>query len=498
MKKTNVLLLFTDMQRADTIHALGNPVIKTPNLDRLVKEGTAFTNCYSPSPVCIPARCSMQYGLYPHNSGCADNVDWMKDNGQSFPAILADNGYKSHAIGKLHYDPDQLGPEGDCDGLRGFQSREMQEEALSHDDRDDYIKYLKKNNYDHKEPHGYRGEMYYIPQVSTLPAEAHPTQWIGDRTVDFIEKESQSDKPWCLMSSFIHPHPPFTPPKPWHKLYRAAMMPYPKIAPYNDSLLTHTNRVQNRYKYRDQGIDNNLVRNIKAFYYATISFVDYQVGRILDQLEKSGELDNTLIIFSSDHGEFLGDYNCFGKRSMHDASSKVPLIVRYPEKFAKNAICQTPTSLIDIMPTMLASANIDEKQFDIDGVNLAEIADGSSDRKSVLSEHLLWNIKEQGQYMIANEQYKYFYSSADDKEFLFDKITDPNELKNCANNPFYTEVQQELKDELINSLKGTKLSHAVTDNEWTKCPKAELEDTPDAHLICQDDKGSVEKIEGYN
>ena len=115
--RPNILILFTDMQRADTIHALGNGVIRTPHLDRLVEEGTAFTNCFSPSPVCVPARCSMHYGIYPQKTGLFDNGPMMDDNEASFPAVLGQNGYVTHAIGKCHFTPDHF-------ALRGFESRQ--------------------------------------------------------------------------------------------------------------------------------------------------------------------------------------------------------------------------------------------------------------------------------------------------------------------------------------------------------------------------------------
>jgi choline-sulfatase len=448
-EKPNILFFFTDMQRADTIHALGNPVIKTPNLDRLVKEGTAFTNCYSPSPVCIPARCCMQYGLYPQKTGLFVNGVMPEDNGASYPAILGENGYKTHAIGKCHFTPEPL-------EMRGFQSRLTQEEIID-PEKDDYKKFLTKNGYSNVEPHGSRSEMYYIPQISTLPAEVHPTQWIGDRSIDFIEENSSDKKPWMLFSSFIHPHPPLAPPKPWHKLYRTPKMPYPNVPDESESLQTYINRFQNRYKYRDQGIDKNLVRTIKAFYYATISFVDYQIGRVVDSLEKTGQLENTIIIFSSDHGEYLGDYNCFGKRSMHDASSKVPLIARYPKRFAKNKICATPVSLIDIMPTILAAAKIDTSEIELDGKDLSKTAVEKTDREVVFSQH---GSGQKGIYMVVSKDHKYFYSAADDKEFLFDKNSDPQETHNCAGNPFYKNEQEKLKNILLEYLKSTNITDA--------------------------------------
>ena len=490
-KKPNILFLFTDMQRADTIHALGNPIIKTPNLDRLVNEGTAFTNCYSPSPVCIPARCCLQYGLYPQKTGLYVNGKMMDDNGLSYPEILGKNGYKTHAIGKCHFTPESL-------AMRGFQSRLIQEEGIEAEN-DDYCKFLKENGFSDVEPHGFRSEMYYIPQVSTLPAEVHPTQWIGDRSIDFIEENSSDEKPWMMFSSFIHPHPPLAPPKPWHKLYRAPEMPYPNVPDHPELLQTYINRYQNRYKYRDQGIDKNLVRTIKAFYYATISFVDYQIGRVIDSLEKTGQLDNTIIIFSSDHGEYLGDYNCFGKRNMHDASSKVPLIVRFPKRFAENEICNIPVSLIDIMPTILSAAKINNDEIELDGEDLSRIAKGETSREFVFSQ---FGSKQKGIYMIVSKDSKYFYSAADDKEFFFDKITDPRETHNYAGNPCYKEKQAKFKNNLLNYLKSTNITDALEENngilDWKKYPKLfGVSDNPDDDLLLQDDPRSIIKIPGY-
>ncbi len=143
--------------------------------------------------------------------------------------------------------------------------------------------------------------MYYIPQVSSLRPRMHPTQWVGDQSAAFIEQQKDSHQPWMLFSSYIHPHPPFAPPWPWHKLYRSFNMPPPHVPEEWASLQTYVNRRQNRYKYRDQGIDNHLVRNLKAHYYACISFIDYQIGRLLDALDATEERENTLILFTSDH-----------------------------------------------------------------------------------------------------------------------------------------------------------------------------------------------------
>ena len=278
--------IFVDQQRFDTIGALGNPVIKTPNIDRLVNSGVAFTNAYTPCPVCIAARCSMIYGQYPMNTGCYENTP-MPDDRPSFMQELTKAGYYTHGIGKCHFSPDPY-------ALKGFCSREQQEESLSGDlSKESYYNYLRDEKYDYVcEPNGVRGEMYYIPQVSQLPERLHPSTFIADRTCTFIKNQKNSDKPWYLFSSFIHPQPPFAPPNPWHKLYRAAMMPLPNTPADCESLQTFVNRIQNRYKYRDAGIDKNFVRTMKAYYYACISFVDYQIGKILDCLEENNMSDN--------------------------------------------------------------------------------------------------------------------------------------------------------------------------------------------------------------
>ncbi|MDA1045090.1 MAG: sulfatase-like hydrolase/transferase, partial [Verrucomicrobia bacterium] len=307
MRKPNILLLFTDQQRFDTIHALGNPIIKTPAIDRICKSGIAFTSTYSPSPVCVPARGCLAYGQYPMHTQCYDNGWDMPSDRPSFMQVLTDAGYRTHSVGKCHF----TGTPGEL-SLHGLQTRETQEEVPARDS-DDYTHFLEAEGWGElSEPHGVRGEMYYVPQVSQLPQHLHPTQWVGDQSVAFIKEQKQNETPWFLFSSYIHPHPPFAPPAPWHKLYRSFDMPLPNVPQDVESLHTYVNRMQNRYKYRDQGIDNNMMRNMKAHYYACISFIDFQVGRILDTLEATGQLENTMIVFASDHGEHLGDYNCFG------------------------------------------------------------------------------------------------------------------------------------------------------------------------------------------
>lgn len=489
--RPNLLLLFTDMQRWDTVRALGNPVIRTPHLDRLANEGAAFTSAYTPSPVCVSARYAMHYSRWATRSGVTENQGMPEDRGDSLPGRLAAAGYRTHAIGKLHFP-------GSPRELRGFRSRETQEEIISRPEHDDYISHLRANGFGHvHDPHGVRGEMYYVPQVAQMPEALHPSRWVGDRSVAFIEEAARAREPWMLMASWIHPHPPFAPPVPWHKLYRGFDMPLPSIPADAESLWTYINRVQNRYKYRDQGFDQHLVRLMKAYYYACISYVDAQIGRVLAALERAGQLDSTLIVFSSDHGEFLGDLGCFGKRSMHDASARVPLLARLPARFAASARVEAPASLVDVMPTMLAAAGVDRSGCD--GEDLADVAAGRSRREHVFSQCGSGGM---AQHLVVSRTWKYFHSAPDGRDFLFDRVVDPLETRNRAGLPSVREPLTRLRTALLAHVaavggEADLTVDAAGTRGWKAWPRLELPADPDSGLLMQDQPWAVNDIEGY-
>ena len=267
--------------------------------------------------------------------------------------------------------------------------------------------------------------MYYIPQPSQLPARAHNSHWVADRSIQFLTDRDRS-RPFLLWSSFIHPHPPFAPPVPWNKLYRAPSMPLPKRPPDMRNLWTTINRIQNRYKYRDAGIDDNLLRVMKAYYYAAVSFIDYNVGRILEALEQCGELENTLVLWSSDHGEFLGDYDCFGKRTFLRSTANVPLIVRHPDRFPAGARVDTPASLVDIMPTACEILGIECPQG-IEGRSLKPLLTGNAfDRFPSVSFAEFMS----GQRAVRMGSFKAIYKGH--VPFVYDLSNDPKETRNIA------------------------------------------------------------------
>lgn len=461
----------TDQQRVDTIAALGNPLIKTPALDLLVREGTTFTRCYTPSPICVSARCCLATGQPAHVTGCTDNMPMPERT--SMMEELRDAGYQTHGVGKMHFTPDLL-------VNWGFEQRDIMEEGLW--EGDEYTAYLRKQGYSHLlENGGMRSEYYYLPQPSQVPSHHHQSTWVADRSIEFLQRRD-TERPFFLWASWIKPHPPFESPVPWSKLYRPEESGYPFLPEDGEDVLTVWNRIQNRYKWRDNGQDGQLIRTIRAAYFACISFIDYNIGRLLTSL--GDEIENTVVLFVSDHGELLGDYGCFGKRSMLDPSVRVPLLVRYPETFPASIRCDTPVSLLDIWPTLLNVAGVTDAASKGAGSDLVGIASGGEPERAVISQFQQNHL---GLYMLATRRRKYVYSAYDRKEWLFD-ISGPAMSmaeKNVTGDARHADELASMRNQLLETLGE---NHAVDGRNWREFPRPELGlDDPDFGLLYQDD-----------
>lgn len=410
-KRPNVLVLFTDQQRRDTIHALGNERIITPALDEIAKQAVVFDQCFTPAPVCVPARFAMYSGQYPNRCGCCNNNVSYAYEGEGFYHEFTEQGYQTCSVGKMHHQKDLYGP-------MGFQKRYMQEEMADPDD--DYTKFILNSPFKHViDYNGMRSEMYYVPQISQLPAEYHPTQWVGDNSVKFLE-ECDTEKPFFLMSSFIHPHPPFCPPAPWNKMYRTVSEdPY---MPANRA--EFESFMSDRFTQEQIGFSRQDLSLLRNYYYSCISFVDYQIGRILQVLKDRGMYDNTIIVFSTDHGEMLGDFGTMGKRSMLDGAVHIPMMIRVPGKDAKRRddVC----SLVDMAPTLLSCAGIPYDKAEFDGVDLF-----SEERHDAV--YSQYSTREKGTYMVATNRDKLVYSGPRDQYFYFDTIPEDTNKYDEAN-----------------------------------------------------------------
>jgi len=235
-------------------------------------------------------------------------------------------------------------------------------------------------------------------------------------------------------------------------------------------------------------VDVNLQRTQKAFYYAAISFIDYQIGRIMAALEQMGELDNTLILLSADHGEMLGDYNCVGKRTMLDSAARIPLLARFPDKHSAGQRSTRAASLVDIMPTVLDAAGINRTNLELDGVNLCDLADGKVGQRYVYSQI---NDKNMGLYMVADDTKKYVYSAADDKEYFLDIQQDPCESHNLQP----SDAHMVMKKDIIDTLHGKGYRQSVDGKNWVKYPILAVPEDPNAFLLFQDNY-SDKSVEG--
>lgn len=433
----HVLVLFTDQQRYDTIGAFGNSAVQTPNLDALANDSVIFSKCTTPSPVCVPARLSMFSGQYPARTGCNNNNREKQYSGNGFYSRLTEYGYNSCCVGKMHYLWDSYGD-------IGFGKRYTQEEMV--EIGDDYGAYIRQKYPDVFDLHGMRSEMYYMPQISQLPKADHPTQWVGDKSVEFIETCNPED-PMFLFSSFIHPHPPYCPPAPWHKLFRQD--PPEPYLPSEEYMSDFRELTGNRCSCERLEMSHQDILRSKNFYYACISFVDYQVGRIISALKKKGMYEDTLIVFASDHGDMMGDYGAIGKRAMLESACHVPLIIHYPGKGHMKV--SAPSSLVDLAPTILSFTGIEYDLKEYDGVDLF----AETKRKYVYSQH---GCGVNGTYMITDGTGKLIYRRENDKYYYFSSI--PEEKNEFAiDNPVILEMKQyldEYKDSDINRAHDSK------------------------------------------
>ena len=427
-QKKHILLIFTDQQRRDTIHALGNDSIVTPALDSIANEAICFDRCYTPSPVCVPARLCMMAGQYCNRTGNNTNNRVMTYRGDGFYSELTKAGYNSCCVGKMHYNPDLYAP-------LGFGKRYSQEE-MANPDKDDYCRWLKSSEYKNVfDFHGQRSELYYTPQVSQLPAKAHPTQWIGDRCVDFIRECNPDEQPMFLVASFIHPHPPFAPPAPWNKMYRNM-----KSAPFiPDDPDSYEDMLRNRYTTDALGISPRQLELLRQHYYACVSFVDYQISRIIDELKSKNMYDDTIIVFTSDHGDLMGDYGTMGKRTMLDGAANIPFMLRVPGH--GHEIRHDPASLVDLAPTLLSLADVDYDKSEYDGVDLLQ-----DKHELVYSQYGNGTV---GIYMVASGKDKLVYSAIGDRYFYFDSFPDAKD-KYDESNPRVAQLKAKLDEYIKN------------------------------------------------
>ncbi len=360
--RPNILWYCRDQQRFDMIGALGNPHVHTPNLDRLVAEGVAFTHASCQSPICTPSRASFLTGRYPSAIGVNTNGN------PSFPADetlvtrrLGDAGYDCGLVGKLHLAGAYNGREPRVDDGYGFFQ-------YSHAPRDDwtrghdYADWIRARGEDPaqclNQPSRPFGVDIPTAERDNVPPELHQTTWCSEQAIAFIDRDH--DGPWLLSVNPYDPHPPYNPPWEYFRRFDPATLPGPH---FRDSDLAHQAKLAGidfqTAPVRPDDLDGNGGHTIQALYYAMIEQIDDQFGRILDSLDRTGQRENTVIIFMSDHGEALGDHGLVYKGCrFFDGLTRVPMIWSWPGHFASRLISDALVGLLGVAPTLMDLARM--------------------------------------------------------------------------------------------------------------------------------------------
>jgi len=427
MSARNVVLLMTDQQRFDMIGALGNTPVRTPNLDRLAARGVHFTHATTPHPLCGPARHAMFTGVGLSAEEPQLNKACWRPDGRFIPEILAAAGYRTGGFGKFHFFPVRA--------HHGFQHYAMNEELDpgSYREDSDYLVYLKEKGLGHiPYTSGVRGPLYFQPQRSLIPEEHHETKWVADRALEFLHSFHRS--PFFLFASWLQPHFPVNVPDRFADLYRTDDMPDPPFSE-SETLPWICAMQKNASDLLDPAtglLDRVRMRRVKALYYASITFIDEQIGRVLDELERKGLLDDTLIIFTSDHGELLGDHQSFTKMCGYEGSVRVPLILAGPGITGGGRSSEL-ASLYDLAPTIYEFTGVPPPP--------ANRMLGSSlfgDRETVRAREEVFFDLGTGRDCfvgIRTRRWKYNYYAANGLRQLFDLENDPDELRNlCLEN----------------------------------------------------------------
>ena len=345
--RPNILFYCTDQQRFDTIGALGNPYVQTPTLDALVSGGTAFTHTYCQSPICTPSRSSFMTGLYPskvHN--CRNGNGTFPNHPPLISRLIADAGYDTGMIGKFHLQSSGYRTEPRLDdGYRYWK--------FSHAPRDDWP----RGEHDYADwVHEQGGDLNALRESpERVPAELHQSTWATTRAIEFLSEDR--DQPWFLTINVYDPHPPFIPPKAYADRFNPRELPGPHFRESDLKTQELLSGVDFQPQYRNPTPEQG--REIQALYYAMIALVDDQFARLLAFLDKTGQRDNTIIVFTSDHGEALGDHGLVQKGCrFYEGLTRVPLIFSGPS-VASGVQASGLTELLDMSATLLDLAGIE-------------------------------------------------------------------------------------------------------------------------------------------
>ena len=441
MKRPNVLIMYTDQQRWDSIGAGGGELARTPNLDALAARGALFDNAFCNSPVCMPSRMSMLSGQYPSSVGVCCNGIEMPADIPCVHNVLDLYGYDTGNIGKLHFrnHASQFRDHREPHPSYGFDTLILSDEPGCYDDA--YIKWVERHDPAavdacrastppawtgapvKKHPRGTAD-----PYVFEGPEELTHTAFVAEETIEYVRRNR--DRPFFCIAGFYAPHCPINPPKRFAEMFDVDAMPLPR-----------------RNEGEGANVSDEQWKKTIAYYHALCSHVDDQAGRILAELDALGLAEDTIVVFTSDHGEHLGDHGAVGKGRAWDSSSRVPLIVSYPRAFGAVGRKAEIIEHVDLVPTILDWCGVQKPPF-MQGRSFRGLLDGGeyAARDSAFME--IRHPLQSSWKAVRTLEYLYSTSNAG-REELYILADDPHQLTNVAGDPARASDLAEARNALL-------------------------------------------------
>jgi arylsulfatase len=443
----NLLLITPDQMRGDAMRCMGNPIIRTPCLDQLAANGALFTNACCQHPMCIPSRYSIMTGRYPHANGCKDNGQNMYTYLPHLPKLFGDAGYRTVAVGKMHIWPNM-------EDMYGFEKRVVAEDKAL-DMNDDYRKFLKTKGLEElsssrlRQKHGNEAN---IGIASPIHEDDYVDSWCARRAIEEMTR-SGDDRPWMLWLGFPSPHVPTDPPEPYASMYdpKAIALPTYHESEY-DSRPEAQRKQIGRRRFFSNNNDTAVLKRFVAHYYGMITLLDRWVGKIVEALAASGQLENTLIIFGSDHGDYAGEHGTIFKDfSLFEGLVHTPFIVHWPGGgFRKGLKTDTPVENVDILPTFLRAAGI-EVPWGVQGFDLAPVCRGEKEKVRDFNFAEYWYLKR-----IRMGDWKLVLYPGQDTGELYNLKEDPHEIVNRWADPACRSVRDDLGRRVVGFLVETE------------------------------------------
>ncbi len=450
MAQKNILFIMADQMTPFMMDAYGCSNVPLPNLTKLANRGIRFDAAYSSCPLCSPARASLMTGRYVSNIGAYDNGCMFASDEPTFAHYLTATGYDAALSGKMHF----IGP----DQLHGFSTRLTTDIYPSRSVWTSSFRVIHDGS-ERTMGRGFTDSYSFDPEKQSqkkygVAPETHFLSYDDEtqlRAKEYLRAAKTNEKPFFLCVSFHHPHEPFyVTPKMWEK-WKNVDVPLPHF-PDN---MEESRSAMDQWTQYFHGADRFDVTNptnileVRRCYAALMEYVDTQIGDLLDTLENAGLAEDTIIAFTSDHGDMLCEKGMVQKRSFYEWSSRVPLIFAYPDNAYAGTVVQEPVSLVDLAPTFMELAQVtSNSHFTLDGESLVPLMQGISNPKRTVFSESHAEAVEAPCFMVRRENWKYIYITGH-KGQLFDLNTDPNEWNNLIDHPAYASLIKEFKEILL-------------------------------------------------